>query len=677
MPLITDSVGRVLGKRYRLVSALGTGASAHVFLAEDVSLQRHVAVKLLQPGLAHDPSFLKRFSAEARSVASLNHPHVLQVFDWGEDAEGPYLVAEYLDGGSLRDLLDRGVRLDHAQAARLGSEVAQGLAYAHARGLVHRDIKPANLLFDEEGRVRVADFGVARALAQAAWTEPEGAMVGTARYASPEQAEGRQVDGRADVYSLSLVLYEALTGEVPFVADTTVGTLMARVGAPLPMDERLGPLAPVLARGAAPEVGERLNAAELAAELDSLALTTITTAPLPIGRFAGRDDPDATAVVAGVGQGAGGGRASGAGSGAFKAGPGEVFDVEAFEGGTAAAGRAGAAVGVGTGTIVEPRMAPAPDVPVDGGGVAIHARPRRRWPWVVAAVLVVAALVAGGAVYAAKTKLFTPSQRVPAVVGLSVPAAQHALAHLHLDLRTGAPVYSTTVHDGLVVSQSPARGTMLKQGSSVQVVASKGPPPVAIPSLATVDCPTAQRLLAASHLSGVCPVAAEAYSSNIPDNQVINWTYGGKPNPTVAPYGSVITIAISKGPPPLPVPNVAGSGSSYSAAVATLQAAGLTPSESREYSTTVPAGQVVGTTPPVGTTVPHGSPVVVVVSAGPPMVPVPNLHGDSVAAATAQLHKSGLSVGQVYGPSDGRVFDASPSMGTSVQQGSSVNLYTK
>src|SRR6516165_6798511 len=111
MPLISDSIGRVLGKRYRLVSALGTGASAHVFLAEDVSLQRHVAVKLLQPGLAHDPSFLKRFSAEARSVASLNHPHVLQVFDWGEDAEGPYLVAEYLDGGSLRDLLDRGVRL--------------------------------------------------------------------------------------------------------------------------------------------------------------------------------------------------------------------------------------------------------------------------------------------------------------------------------------------------------------------------------------------------------------------------------------------------------------------------------------------------------------------------------------------------------------------------------------
>ena len=196
MPLISDSIGRVLGRRYRLVSALGTGASAHVFLAEDVSLQRRVAVKVLQPALAKDEAFLKRFRAEARSVASLNHPHVLRVFDWGEDADGPYLVLEYLQGGSLRDVLDRGFRLSHAQAARLGAEAAQGLAYAHARGLVHRDVKPANLLFDEEGRVRVADFGVARALAEAAWTEPAGAVVGTARYASPEQAAGQE-RGRA------------------------------------------------------------------------------------------------------------------------------------------------------------------------------------------------------------------------------------------------------------------------------------------------------------------------------------------------------------------------------------------------------------------------------------------------------------------------------------------------
>jgi serine/threonine protein kinase len=282
MPLISDSIGRVLGKRYRLLSALGTGASAHVYLAEDVSLQRHVAVKVLQPGLATDEAFLKRFGAEARSVASLNHPHVLRVFDWGEDTDGPYLVLEYLGGGSLRDLLDRGFTLSHSQAAHLGTEVAQGLAYAHARGLVHRDIKPANLLFDEEGRVRVADFGVARALAEAAYTEPVGSMVGTARYISPESAEGKQVDGRADVYSLALVLYEAVSGTVPFVTDTTMGTLMARVGSPLPPHEALGPLDDVLARAAAPEASARLDAAGFAARLGALASALPAPEPLAL-----------------------------------------------------------------------------------------------------------------------------------------------------------------------------------------------------------------------------------------------------------------------------------------------------------------------------------------------------------------------------------------------------------
>ncbi len=282
MPQISDSIGRVLGKRYRLLSALGTGASAHVYLAEDVSLQRHVAVKVLQPGLATDEAFLKRFRAEARSVASLNHPHVLRVFDWGDDTDGPYLVLEYLGGGSLRDLLDRDIRLSLSQAAQLGTEVAQGLAYAHLRGLVHRDIKPANLLFDEEGRVRVADFGVARALAEAAWTEPAGAMIGTARYISPEAAEGKSVDGRADVYSLALVLYESVTGVVPFVTDTTMGTLAARIGQPLPHHALLGPLDDVLARAAAPDVASRLDAAGLAARLGALAAALPTPSALPL-----------------------------------------------------------------------------------------------------------------------------------------------------------------------------------------------------------------------------------------------------------------------------------------------------------------------------------------------------------------------------------------------------------
>src|SRR5580658_5886239 len=151
MPSITDSIGRVLGDRYRLVTALGTGASAHVYLADDVSLHRRVAIKVLHPALAADAAFLKRFRAEARAVAALNHPNILQCYDWGEEDGEPFLVLEYLAGGSLRQIFDTGARLTPAQAAKIGIEATAGLDYAHRRGLIHRDIKPANLLFDGDG----------------------------------------------------------------------------------------------------------------------------------------------------------------------------------------------------------------------------------------------------------------------------------------------------------------------------------------------------------------------------------------------------------------------------------------------------------------------------------------------------------------------------------------------
>src|SRR5271168_1141286 len=253
MPSITDSIGRVLGDRYRLVTALGTGASAHVYLADDVALHRRVAIKILHPALAGDSAFLKRFRAEAVAVAALNHPNILQVYDWGEEEDEPYLVLEYLAGGSLRQIFDTGVLLPPEQATQVGIQAAAGLDYAHRRSIIHRDIKPANLLFDLDGRLRIADFGLARALAEAAWTEPDGAILGTARYAAPEQVEGWVLDGKADVYGLALVLYEGVTGESPFIGDTTIATLMARLGALLPEHEALGPLGDVLMWAAAPD----------------------------------------------------------------------------------------------------------------------------------------------------------------------------------------------------------------------------------------------------------------------------------------------------------------------------------------------------------------------------------------------------------------------------------------
>ncbi len=667
MPLISDSIGRVLGKRYRLLSALGTGASAHVYLAEDVSLQRHVAVKVLQPGLATDESFLKRFRAEARSVASLNHPHVLRVFDWGDDADGPYLVLEYLGGGSLRDLLDRGVRLTHSQAASLGTEVAQGLAYAHARGLVHRDIKPANLLFDEEGRVRVADFGVARALAEAAWTEPAGAMVGTARYISPEAAEGKTVDGRADVYSLALVLYEAVTGTVPFVTDTTMGTLAARIGQPLPHDPALGPLDDVLARAAAPEVGARLDAAGLAARLGALAAALPAPAPLPLviphledsAPIAGfrapgvselTDDPGGRTAIA-VGPAAAG--VAAAAPVGTKAGPGEIFDAE--PNGTRRRGTGGGAVAAKTKT---PRSR--------------SAHSRRTW-WIAAAVAAVV-LIAGALAAAIATKAFTPSHPTPALVGLSLAQARADANKVHMSLHMAAPVKSILVGAGDVVNQSPKAGVSQKQGSTITVAVSDGPPNVAVPSLTGMTCPQANAALEQVHFKSVC--APGAYNNSITAGVLDIWTIGSTQNPTKAPYGSTITLVPSLGHSPATVPGIPTTYT-FAQAQAALQAVGLTATQANASSTTVSQGNVISTTPASGASAPYGSAVTVTVSSGPPTTTVPDVIGDSVSQATTAIEQQGLTASGVQGNPNGTVVGTQPSVGSTVDTGSSVELYAE
>src|SRR3954468_1685654 len=279
---MTDQIGRVLSGRYRLIAPIGSGASALVYLADDTRLRRRVAVKPLHQALADDEAFLRRFRAEAQSAAALNHPNILAVYDWGDDEREPYLVTEYLGGGSLRAILDAGSRLSQSQALMIGLEAARALEFAHTRGFIHRDIKPANLLFGEDARLRIGDFGLARALAEAAWTEPSGAMLGTARYACPEQAQGQPADGKGDVYSLALVVIEAVTGQVPFAADTTIATLMARVDTPVDVPAELGPLRGVLGRAGRPDPDERPDAGEFVVGLLAAAEELDRPAPLPL-----------------------------------------------------------------------------------------------------------------------------------------------------------------------------------------------------------------------------------------------------------------------------------------------------------------------------------------------------------------------------------------------------------
>jgi serine/threonine-protein kinase len=671
-PRIADSVGRVLGDRYRLTRPLGVGASAHVFVAEDVSLGRRVAIKVLHPALAGDEGFLRRFRAEAQVVASLRHPNILTVFDWGEDGGSPYLVMELLEGGSLRALLDRGILLTAEQAASVGSDAARALDYAHRRGLVHRDIKPANLIFDDEGRVTVADFGLARALAEATWTEPAGAVVGTARYAAPEQVRGEKLDSRADVYALALVLVEATTGTVPFATDTTLGTLMARVERPLPVPPAAGLLVPVLEAAGTVDPSERLDAAAFAYELDRLAARLPVPAPLPLAGpvYTGRVESDAASPTE------------------YPRRP-KLFDVEvadAVEGSAddrAAGGLGRSAAGSGrvpTGPYLAAEPAatatrPSTWVPPSSSGQEAEGpdRDRRGHRRLRVAALIAAAillLAAAGAVAFEATRIVVPSHPVPRLIGDTESQARAALDQVHLKLKVGPPRYSSAP-SGTVMSQIPQVGR-LKEGRSVSVVLSRGPQPVEVPrNLANLTESAAAAVLQTLGLK--LGSVQHQYSMTVPAGSVIS----SSPDQGTLLPGQPVSIVVSAGKPIVAVPALTGASSaSFAAAQAALAAVHLTATEVDQYSSTVPKGQVIGTVPPAGTQARVGSQVTVQVSKGPQMVAVPNVTQDSVSQATQTLEAAGFSVSGVTGNPTATVTGTSPPEGTLLVIHSSVQIIT-
>ncbi|HLI53570.1 MAG TPA: PASTA domain-containing protein [Acidimicrobiales bacterium] len=621
---IADSVGRVLGGRYRLTRPVGVGASAHVYAADDVRLRRRVAVKVLHPALAGEEPFLRRFRAEARVVASLRHAHILQVYDWGEDSGSPYLVTELLEGGSLRGMLDRGVRLSPAQAASLGADVAAALDHAHRQGLVHRDVKPANLLFDGDGRVAVADFGLARALAEAAWTEPAGAVVGTARYAAPEQAQGEQLDARADVYSLAVVLVEAMTGQVPFTADTAIGTLMARVGRPLPVPEEAGPLKGALDAAGSPDPAGRPDAGAFARALREAASLLPPPAPLPLVDLfelgvLDRDDLDPTRHPGGT----------------------ELFDGE--------------------------RAVPSAPPPAPGAerpSTAGSRRRRRRWPFVAAGALLAAAAAAGA--WYGLVGLPKPLEAVPSLVGDTARAAAAAAGRAHLHLAVRGRAYNARYRAGEVVAQTPSGGR-IRQGGTLAVVLSLGPQPVPVPTGLDGDLqPAAEQALAAL---GLRYAVVDQTSMTVGAGEVISY----RPDSGTLLPGQTVTLVVSVGKPKVAVPAVSGT---YAQAAAALQAQGLAAAEEQVYSDTVKAGQVVATDPAAGTEITVGSTVAVEVSKGPHLVAVPDVAGQSVGAATQALQAAGFSVSGVTGNPLGTVSRTSPAAGAEVLYGSSVQIFT-
>ena len=676
MTRMTDQIGRVLGGRYRLLSPLGSGASAQVYLAEDVRLRRRVAVKLLHPGLADDESFLRRFRAEAQATAALSHPHLLAVYDWSDD-EVPYLVTEYLGGGSLRSMLDKGNRLSAAQVLVVGLEAARALDYAHRQGFVHRDIKPANLLFGSDGRLRVADFGLARAIAEAGWTEPAGAVLGTARYASPEQARGESVDGRSDVYSLALVMVEAVTGEVPFTADTTIGTLMARLDHSLEVPDELGPLAPIVAGAGRLEVADRLDAAAFGRGLVGAATQLKRPEPLPLTgtgepEVAPLDDRDTTLLGPSARRPAVAAAAVTTASAMSAPGAGATTVVERVPG--APAGEPGASDATNVMGAVPPRPpvdAPPAPRPWDTG----HLEPRRSLSagdrgvrrLMLGAAVVAVAVVLGVVGSAAYLQASIPEHVVPAtLVGAQYDDALKIVEPFRWNVEAKRVRQDGTVA-GQVLDSAPAAGAKLREGKKLTLTVSDGPTLVQPPDgLVGATQEQATAALAAVEL-GVEFVPTD--NNDAPEGTVIGFADNGPP-PDGFAKGSTVRLLVAKDSQP-EIPDLRGVP--YQDALDQLEALGLAPrAEGRRPRDGEEPGTVVSTDPEAGTEVEQGTTVKVVVAVD--SVPVPPISGMSLDDARSTLEGAGLSVGRVIGDDNGTVLFTAPGAGSEVDVGTDVDL---
>ena len=633
-PGVQPVVGRLLDGRYRVLEHLADGGMASVWLAVDERLDREVAVKLLRRDLVADETFASRFRREARSAARLGHPHVVSVHDQGEDDGDLFLVMEYVPGRTLRELVAAEGPLPVRRALDLVDGLLQALDAAHATGLIHRDVKPENVLIRPDGLVKVADFGLARAVTAATTTNASGTLMGTVAYLSPEQVERGIADARSDVYAAGLVLFELLTGRKAFEGESPISIAYQHVHGSVPAPSSLVPTVP--------------------AELD--ALVALGTARDPDQRPAGAGDylVELRRVRRGLGTG--------------------ELDVRPVRR-TVAAPTTAVPTGLPTGSpttrlphggrdgdtdALTPYGAPSPhpDEP--------DRRRRRRWPALVALLVL---LVAGGG---GAGWWFTAGPggmtRVPRVAALPQDAAEQALSAADLDVST-QETFSETVAAGTVVSSVPAVGTEVHKHSGVRLVVSRGTERYGAPNLVGTAASAAQGTLQAGHLS--LGAVTQAWNETVAAGTVVSQDPppGGQLKP-----GTAVAVVVSKGKQPVEVADWTGKPADQ--ATTALTGAGITVATGTPVnSDTVPKGSVVSQTPGAGT-LHKGDTVTLVVSKGPVLVAVPQVVGKQRGEATKLLQAAGFQVAyqEILGGFFDTVRACDPGAGTMAPKGSTVTL---
>jgi eukaryotic-like serine/threonine-protein kinase len=615
--------GTLFAGRYRVTRKIGGGGMADVYLAEDQELGRRVAIKILHGRYANDEQFVERFRREATHAAGLSHPNIVSIFDRGETDGSYFIVMEYVEGRTLKELIRSRGPCPIPVAIAYTRQILSALRYAHRNGVVHRDIKPHNVIVDPEGVVKVTDFGIARA--GASQMTEEGAIIGTAQYLSPEQARGAPVDQTSDLYSTGIVLYELLTAQVPFTGETPVEIAMKHLSEV--------PDAPSEHR---PEVPD---------DLDLVVLRALSKEPADRYQSAAAMDADLETVAHG---------------GHVAAETAEAATV------VLAGGVATDDTGV---TQVTRRARPSAGYPPPFDPT--KKRRQTVWPWLVGAGALLLALIGGYFLWGPINDQIQGSDTVavPYVVGLRQAQAESDIADSGLVPRV-RQVSSSDVAEGYVISQDPAPGPGAEPGSVVSIEVSSGKPKVTIPTVVGQTRDSAVRELTAAGLE----VQVVEVNS---DEDVGDVTAQQPPAGLVVVEGTRVRINVSKGPRPVQVPNVVNLP--YDRAASELQADGFGVRRV-DVSSDLGEGIVVDQDPAAGTDASRGTTVTLEVSQGPSTVAVPDVTLQDVAVARATLEGAGFRVREELEDtsdpsSEGIVLAQEPVGGGRASPGSLVTLF--
>ncbi|MEC5192314.1 MULTISPECIES: Stk1 family PASTA domain-containing Ser/Thr kinase [unclassified Arthrobacter] len=704
-------VGTLVDGRYLIQSRLASGGMSTVYVATDQRLERDVALKVLHPHMAGDPQFLDRLGREAKAAARLSHPHVVGVLDQGEDGRVAYLVMEYIKGHTLRDVLKDKGALPPRLALALIDPVVEGLGTAHEAGLIHRDIKPENVLIADDGRIKLGDFGLARAVSTSTST---GALIGTVAYLSPELVLGRQADARSDIYSVGIMLYEMITGRQPFEGEVPIQVayqhVNSAVGAP---SEHVPGLAaeidelvqwctandpenrPVDGNSLLSElrhIRRNLSDAELDLHPPAAHPGLPPTPGLPVLRPGGTPDSGVTPAPRA-------GTAVGSGATEVIGGPAQPTEF-LLRGSNPTTVMSAAPRRPGYGPLSAPAEQPYPGsyAPHTGSGQggaipaskriqrrqdrdAEKARlraastpvrslhdgdPRRRGLlWIL--LLVIAALLAGGAGWFFGMGPGSPGT-IPQLANKTVAEAQQLLrtAGFQSSIRD---VFDDDVAPGLVVGSEPGAGEVIRKFQPVSLAVSKGPELFALPELSGKSLEDAKTILNGAGMA--LGQISETYDESAPAGTVLGQApRSGNP----VRHGTPVSLTVSKGPQPLPVPNVRGQ--EQAAAVKAIEAAGLKAVVAPDtvFDRNVPKGAVVAQDPASGNLTKGGT-VTLTVSKGPKLIDVPSFIGKQVGEARKALEDLGFEVRveNFLGGFFGTVRDQDPK-NTKAPEGSVVTL---